>query len=121
MLCGVPAFAESPAPSKTDSDNIKWTDVVQAVAVVAALFITTREVRSKGKELRFRNYLDSITGFVELARLMVEQPELQALYDYSDKEIEGDYKSLTPAQKARVNYCDSIIALCETIWVANQK
>ena len=98
-----------------------WTDIIQTIAVVGALLYTAFEVRSRRKELRFRNYLDAISGFVELAKLMVEKPELQALYAYSKDDITSDYQSLTPEQKARINYCDSIIALCETIWLADRE
>ncbi|HOZ48365.1 MAG TPA: hypothetical protein PK468_17275 [Candidatus Hydrogenedentes bacterium] len=98
-----------------------WTDVLQTVAVVAALVFTGWEIRARRREQRFRNYLDGMAGFVDLAKLMVEKPDLHGIYDYSDRNIDGDYGGLTPEQRARVHYCDAVIAVCETIWLASEE
>ena len=98
-----------------------WTDIVQTVFLFAALLFTGFEFRARTREQRFRNYLDSISGFVQLGVLMIERPELHGLYNYSPINIESTYANLTPEQKARVHYCDTIIALCETVWVAGEE
>ena len=98
-----------------------WTDIIQTVAIVAALIFTGLEMRARRHEQKFRNYLDAISGFVSLAMLMVENQELHALYESSDRDIKKTYDQLSPNEKARVNYCDTIIALCETVWVATQE
>ena len=97
-----------------------WFGLVQAAGVVGALVFTGVQMCAQRKELRFRNYLDAISGFVDLSRLMVEKPELHSLYDYA---ANGNhpYKSLSPEQKARVHYCDAVIALGETLWYAHQE
>ena len=97
-----------------------WFGLVQAIGVIAALIFTGVQMRSQRREIQFRNYLDAISGFVDLARLMVEKSELHPLYDHSTTE-NGRYKSLTSEQKARVHYCDAVIALGETLWYANQQ
>ena len=101
--------------------QVSWTDVIQTIAVIGALFFTGMEFRNRAREQRFRNYLDSISGFVELGVLMIERSELHALYEYSDRDIDATYAELTQEQKARVHYCDTIIALCETVWLAGEE
>src|SRR6266508_1923020 len=98
-----------------------WTDILQTVAVLAALLFTGWEFRARAREQKFRNYLDGISGFVNLAGMMVEKPELHALYCYSSDELTKTYEQLSPDQKARVHYCDTIIALCEPVWLAAQQ
>jgi len=98
-----------------------WTDILQTIGVITALLFTGWEMRARTREQRFRNYLDGIAGFVEFARLMVEKPQLHALYEYSAKELNKTYEQLTVEEKARVHYCDSIIALCETVWLATEE
>jgi len=94
-------------------------DVIQTIGVVAALVFAAWEIRARVREQRFRNYLDSISGFVDLGKLMVENPDLHALYEYSTIDWEKkEYEELSPREKALVHYCDTIIALCETVWVA---
>jgi hypothetical protein len=102
-------------------NNPTWTDILQTVAVVAALLFTGWEMRARRREQRFRNYLDAISGFVNLATLMVEKKELHAIYEYSDRDIKKTYDQLSSDEKARVHYCDTIIALCETVWLAAQE
>jgi hypothetical protein len=97
------------------------TDILQTVAVVAALVFTGWEIRGRAHEQKFRNYLDGMSGFIDLARLMVEKPELHALYEYSSEDICKTYEELSPEQKSRVHYCDTIIALCEPVWVASEQ
>ena len=99
-----------------------WTDILQTVAIVAALLFTGWELRSRSRELKFRNYLDGISGFVDLAKLMVENQHLQSLYDYSQADWhEEAYSTLTPDRRALAHYCDALIALCETIWLASKE
>ncbi len=98
-----------------------WTDILQTVAVVAALFFTSWEIRARVREQRLRNYLDAIHGYIDLAKLMIEKPELHALYEYSSEELIKTYEQLSSEEKMRVHYCDTIIALCETVWRANQE
>ncbi len=102
-------------------NQANWTDILQSLGVIAALFFTGLEIRARTREQRFRNYLDGIAGFVQFARLMVEKPQLHALYQYSAKELNKTYEQLTVEEKARVHYCDSIIALCETVWLATEE
>ena len=99
-------------------NNLIWTDIAQTLAVLAALFFTGWEFRTRAREQKFRNYLDGISGFVSLAAIMVEKAELHGLYDYSSDDLAKTYEQLSPAQRARVHYCDTIIALCETVWLA---
>jgi hypothetical protein len=99
-----------------------WTDILQGIGIVAALFFTGWEIRVRAREQKLRNYMDAISGSVDLAKLMVENPHLHALYEYSP----GDwgkmtYDQLTSEEKARVLYCDLIVALCETVWLAAQE
>ena len=102
-------------------NNPFWTDILQTVAVVAALLFTAWEIRARTREQKFRNYLDAISGSVDLAKLMVERQELHAIYDYSKTDITRNYNQLSPDEKARAHYCDTIIALCETVWLASQE
>lgn len=98
------------------------TDIIQTVAVVLALLFTGLEMRSRVLELRFSNYLNAMSGFVDLGRLMVEQPVLHSIYDYSTKGYIGRaYAELTADQRCCVHYCDALIALCETVWVASEE
>jgi len=101
-------------------NNPNWTDIIQTVAIVIAILFTGLEIRAKRQQEKFRNYLDAISGFMNLETLMIERKELHALYEYSDKDIKKTYEQLSPDEKARVHYCDTIIALCETVWVAEQ-
>jgi hypothetical protein len=101
-------------------NNPNWTDIIQTVAIVLAILFTGLEIRAKRQQEKRRNYLDAISGFMNLETLMIERKELQALYEYSDKDIKKTYEQLSLDEKARVHYCDTIIALCETVWVAEQ-
>jgi hypothetical protein len=75
----------------------------------------------RSREQKFQNYVSAIGGFVELARLMVERPELHGLYEDSPEELTKTYEQLSPEERAKVLYCDTIIALCETVWRATQE
>ena len=99
-----------------------WTDVVQTVAIVAALLFTAWELRSRTLELRYRNYLDAISGSVDLAKLLVENTNLHAIFEYSNIDwTERSYAELTPDKKAMVHYCDLYVAHCETVWLAAEE
>ena len=102
-------------------DTPSWTDILQTAAVVAALMFTGWEIRSRAREQKFRNYLDAISRSVDLAKLMVERAELHGIYDYSSEDVDKCYGDLSPEEKARVNYCDMLIALCETVWLAGEQ
>ncbi len=99
----------------------EFLPLVQTVGVIAALTFTAFEVRGRKRELRFRNYLDAISGSLDLSKLMINSSDLHALYDYSPKDLNKSYGDLSAGERARVHYCDLIIALCETVWVANEE
>jgi len=103
---------------------IDWTmilSLIQSIGVITALFFTAYEIRRRRKEQQFRNYLDGISGFVDDTKLLIENTKLQGLYNYTTENITQVYEDLTDAQRARVHYCDSIIARCETVWLASEK
>jgi hypothetical protein len=93
----------------------------QTLGVVAALLFTAYELHSRTREQKFRNYVDATSGALDLARLMVENKDLQALYTDSPDDSSKTYNDLTPDEKTRVLYCDLVIALCETVWVASKE
>ncbi len=95
--------------------------LAQTVGVISALLFAGYEFRNHRQEQRFRNYLDSIAHSVDVAKLMVENADLHALYEYTTEELTKSYGELYPAEKARVHYCDLIIALCETVWLAGRE
>jgi hypothetical protein len=99
----------------------EWAGAVQAVGVIAALLFTGYEFRARAKEQRFRNYLDAMAGFAETQVLMVQTPVLQALYEANAEDITAEYSELSPEQKTRVHYCDTLLGLSETVWVAHKK
>jgi hypothetical protein len=99
-------------------NQLYWVDFAQTTALFGALLFTAFEFRARKRELRFRNYLDGISGFNDLAKLMIERTELHALYNYTPVDLPGEYDDLTAEEKSLVHYCDSIIALCETVWLA---
>ena len=101
--------------------DIKWSDVIQSVGVIAALLFTGWEMHKRTREQRFQNYLTGMGGFFELARLMVEKPELHSLYEYSAADLTKTYEQLSPDERAKVHYCDTVIALCETVWLAGHE
>jgi len=101
--------------------DIKWTDVIQSIGVIAALLFTGWEMHRRTREQRFQNYLASISGFADLARLMVEKPELHSLYEYSTVDLTKTYEQLSSDERAKVHYCDAVIALCETVWLAGEQ
>jgi hypothetical protein len=99
-----------------------WTDVLQTIAIVLALIFTAWEMRARTREQKFHTYMDAILNSVDLAKLMIEKPELHALYDYSATDwTKQEYGQLNSEEKALVHYCDTIIALCETVWLAGQQ
>ncbi len=103
---------------------IDWTmilSLIQSIGVMTALVFTAYEMHSRRKEQQFRNYLDGIAGFVNDTKLLIENTALQGLYNYTTEDIMQAYEDLSDAQKARVHYCDSIIARCETVWLASEK
>jgi len=99
-------------------DSAAMLNWVQTVGVLVALAITSYEIRARRREQHFRNYLDGIVGFIDDTKLLVENKELHALYNYSPVEITAAYPELSDEQRSRVHYCDSIIARCETAWIA---
>jgi hypothetical protein len=78
-------------------------------------------MRARAREQKFRNYLDAISGFVNLASLIVETPSLQVIYKYSSNDLTKKYEDLSSDERAQVHYCDAMIALCETVWLASEK
>jgi hypothetical protein len=97
--------------------DVNWTDLIQSVGVIAALLFTSWEMYSRRREQRFQSYLTGMTSFVDLARLMIERPELHDLYQDSDTNLTKTYEQMSPQEKAKIHYCDTIIALCETVWL----
>lgn len=114
--CGARCVRETEAMA-----DFNWTDLVQSVAVTAALVFTAWETRRRSREHRFQSYVRGISDFLSLARLMVERPELQDLYEYSDQALRKAYEEMSPAERAKVHYCDTIIALCESVWLAAEE
>lgn len=101
---------------------MSWTDIIQTVAIVVALLFTAWEIRARTREQRFSNYVTAISGSVDLAKLIVENPQLHALYDYSAADWGNrDYAHLNSTERAMVLYCDLIIALCETVWLGHSE
>jgi hypothetical protein len=99
----------------------EWADTIQAVGVIAALLFTGYEFRARAKEQRFKNYLDAMASFAETQVLMVQTPVLHALYEANAQDITAEYSELSPEQKIRVHYCDTLLGLFETVWVAHKK
>jgi len=102
-------------------DEIRWTDVLQSIGVIAALGFTGWEMRQRSREQKFQNYFASISAFVELARMMVEKPELQGLYTYSAVDLTKPYEEMSSDERSMVHYCDTVLALCETVWLATRE
>lgn len=102
-------------------DSTTVLNWVQTVGVLVALSVAGYELWARRREQHFRNYLDGIVGFIDDTKLLVEHPELHALYNYSPVEIAATYPELTDEQRSRVHYCDSIIARCETVWLAAEE
>jgi hypothetical protein len=103
----------------TSEAILNW---VQTIGVLAALTFTGYELYRRNREQRFRNYLDHMVIFFDATKLLVENKDLHPLYDYSWVDIDAvSYEQLAPDQKARVHYCDVLIGLCETVWVANKE
>jgi len=95
---------------------------VQTVGVLAALTFTGYQLYRRNREQRFRNYLDHMVSFFDATKLLVENKDLHPLYDYSWVDIKAkSYERLTADQKARVHYCDILIGLFETVWVADRE
>ena len=98
-----------------------WVEITQLLANVAVLvgvIVAVGQLVQQTRQLRFRNYLSAVSGSADLARQMVERPELHDIYAYSGDDIDGDYRALSTEQRARVHYCDALLSLCETVWYA---
>lgn len=102
-------------------DSTTILNWVQTVGVLVALGVTAYEIWARRREQQFRNYLDGIVGFIDDTKVLVDHKELHGLYEYSPDDISATYPELSPGQKSRVHYCDSIIARCETVWLASEK
>lgn len=102
-------------------DSTAVLNWVQTIGVLVAMGVTAFEIRARRKEQHFRNYLDGIGGFIDDTKLLVEHKELHALYEYSPDDIAASYAELSDDQTARAHYCDSIIARCETVWLASEE
>ena len=98
--------------------DLGWTDMIQSVGVIAALLFTGWEMHKRTREQKFQSYLSGMSGFVDLAHLMIENSELHSLYEYSPTDLSKTYEQLSSGERARVHYCDTLIALCETVWLA---
>jgi hypothetical protein len=69
---------------------------------------------------RFQTYAARITSFIDLARLMIEHPELHDLYQNSRCDNKS-YDDMSPSERSKIHYCDAVIALCETVWRARKE
>jgi hypothetical protein len=98
-----------------------WTDVLQTLAVVGALIFTGWQIRAGVHEQKLQTYFYATSGSRNLSALMVENPELHAIYEYSQRNLTKKYKEMSAEDKARIHYCDALIALFETVWVASQE
>ena len=96
-------------------------NVVQSVGVIVALAFTSVEMRRGARSKRYETYSSSIAQYGELARLMLERPELQDLYKYSPDEWRKSYGDLKPNELTCVFYCDAAIGLCEAVWLAGEE
>ena len=47
--------------------------------------------------------------------MMTEMPELHDLCPQSKEVLEKPYEQMDEGERTRIHYCDSIIALCETV------
>jgi hypothetical protein len=95
---------------------------VQSIGVIAALAFAGYELYQRNREQKFRNYLDYMGVFFDATKLLVENKDLHPLYSYSLADLPAaSYDELSPEQRSRVHYCDVVIGLCETVWVANQE
>lgn len=96
--------------------------ILQTVGVIGALVFADWGFFASARELRFQNYLSAMSGFVDLQKMMIEKQELHSLYEYSEKDLEkGKYEEMSQDEKTLIHYCDTIIALCETVWRAYQE
>jgi hypothetical protein len=100
---------------------INVIDIVQSIAVIGALSISAYETWARRREQRFHTYQVLSAEGGDLEKMLVVNPQLHALYDYSDKDIELDYDELPEADKACVMYCTCILSLCERVWVATRE
>ena len=99
----------------------EWADTIQAAGVIAALLFAGYELHIHTREQRYKNYLDAMAGFAAAQVLMIQTPALHALYEANAKDITAEYAELSLEQKTRVHYCDTLLGLCETVWMAHRK
>jgi hypothetical protein len=103
---------------------LSWTEIFQGMAVIialAALLYSAWQNKRRAEQQKFQNYLHGMSEYLDLAKIMIERPELHSIYDYSSQDLDRSYHCLSSEEKARVYYCNTIIALFETVWVANKK
>jgi hypothetical protein len=91
-----------------------------AVALVTLVF-NAMQNRKRAKQLKFQNYLHAMSQFLDLSKMMVERPELHAIYDYSDQDLTKPYKAFSPEEKSRIFYCDALLSVLETVWLAGEE
>ena len=101
------------------SNSTLILNLVQSVGVICALLFTAYQIHLHTRERRFQNYLGASLRGLDLAKMLVENKSLRVLYEYSSDKLEKKYEDLTDDEKALVYYCDLIIFLCETVWVAH--
>ena len=93
--------------------------ILQTVGVIGALVFAGWGFFARARELRFQNYLKAMSGFVDLQKMLIENPKLHSLYEYSEKDLGKEaYEEMDEKERTLIHYCDTIIALCETVWRA---
>ena len=93
--------------------------ILQTVGVIGALVFAGWGFFARARELRFQNYLGAMSGFVDLQKMLIENPKLHSLYEYSEKDLEKEaYDEMDEKERTLIHYCDTIIARCETVWRA---
>ena len=102
-------------------DNPNWTDLIQTVGIVAALLFTAWEMRTHTREQKLQSYLNAIAGSVDLAKMLLENPQLHGLYNYSPQDWTKSYEEFDANEKSLIHYCDLIISVCESVWLASQE
>ncbi len=101
--------------------DFSWLDLAQTGVLFGGLLFTAWEFRVRAREQQFRNYLDGIAGFLDISKLMVEMSELHDLYEYSPRKLTRSYEDMSPEERSQVHYCDMVIALCESVWIASKR
>jgi len=90
--------------------------IIQAVSLIIGIVAFFREYHKSLRDRGYNTYLQTVFSFIELEKMCIQHPELQAVWEYDDT-----YKGLTKDKRKRKIWFGMLLDIFEIVYLAHHR